>query len=100
MDEHPYMFLQGGYNAISVSKLQGLPTKTKATDVLRDAHSFKPFPTHFLFNTSAFLPPEAYSLDVTDLSGNLTSTFAHREGPSEGPQYTYLQVSREFDVRN
>ncbi|CDI75522.1 ribophorin I, putative [Eimeria praecox] len=91
--------LEGAFNPVTLALLQGLPPgisrlAAKSKDVPRS----KRVPTHVLFDVHATLPPDVFNLDVGDSAGNLTSTFAARDGPKEAPLSTHLEVWPRFPV--
>ncbi|CDJ36313.1 ribophorin I, putative [Eimeria mitis] len=90
---------EGPFNPITIALLQGLPPgisrlAAKSKDVPRGER----VPTHVLFELHATLPPDVFNLDVGDSAGNLTSTFAARDGPKEAPLSTHLEVWPRFPV--
>lgn len=87
---------QGAYNPTSMALLQGLsPGVPRLAAKNKDVPQGQRVPTHVLFDMHASLPPDVFDLDVGDLAGNLTSTFASREGPEKAPVSTHLEVTLE-----
>lgn len=80
-----------------MAQLQGLPPGVPRLAVKnKTVPQGQRVPTHVLFDVRASLLPNVYDLDVGDMAGNLTSTFASREGPQEQPVATSLEVRLEY----
>ncbi|KAL8425697.1 hypothetical protein Efla_003075 [Eimeria flavescens] len=90
--------LKGAFNPTTVAQLQSLPPGVSRLAGKWSAPHGKPVPTHVLFDVRASLPPDVFDLDVSDLAGNLTSTFAAREGPADQPLSTQLEVWPRYPV--
>ncbi|CDJ54174.1 ribophorin I, putative [Eimeria brunetti] len=90
---------EGPFNPITIALLQGLPPGiSRLAANSKDVPRNQRVPTHVLFDLHATLPPDVFNLDVGDSAGNLTSTFAARDGPKEAPLSTHLEVWPRFPV--
>ncbi|KAL8436208.1 hypothetical protein ACSSS7_001938 [Eimeria intestinalis] len=85
---------KGAFSPTTLAQLQSLPPGVpRLAGRKSSVPQGKPVPSHVLFDVHAALPPDVFDLDVGDLAGNLTSTFAAREGPLDQPLSTHLEVS-------
>ncbi|OEH76842.1 putative ribophorin I [Cyclospora cayetanensis] len=93
-------YQKGAFNPISIALLQGLaPGTPRLALALEDVPRGKRVPSHVLFDLHAHLPADVYNLDVADIAGNLTSTFASRTvGPKNTPLSTHLEVWPRYPV--
>lgn len=92
-------FQKGAYNPTTMAQLLSLPPGVSRLAIKsKDVPRGQRVPTHILFDLYASLPPDVFDLDVGDMAGNLTSTFAFREEPEEGPSATKLEVWPRYPV--
>ncbi|KAL8273879.1 hypothetical protein Esti_002202 [Eimeria stiedai] len=90
---------KGAFNPTTLAQLQSLPPGVpRLAGRKSSVPQGKPVPSHVLFDVHAALPPDVFDLNVGDLVGNLTSTFAAREGPLERPLSTHLEVWPRYAV--
>ncbi|KAL8451560.1 hypothetical protein Emed_002009 [Eimeria media] len=90
---------KGAFNPTTLAQLQSLPPGVpRLAGRKSSVPQGKPVPSHVLFDVHAALPPDVFDLNVGDLAGNLTSTFAAREGPLDSPISTHLEVWPRYAV--
>ncbi|KFG40916.1 ribophorin i protein, partial [Toxoplasma gondii GAB2-2007-GAL-DOM2] len=87
--------LEGSYDAITAAALQGIQpgaprfSRHMKKDEVNDPR--EPPASHMLTHLVAALPKRAFSLEVFDQIGNVSSTRAARVGPEAQPIYTELE---------
>ncbi|KAL8441441.1 hypothetical protein Emag_007161 [Eimeria magna] len=90
---------KGAFNPNTMAQLQSLPPGVpRLAGRKSSVPQGKPVPSHVLFDVHAALPSDVFDLNVGDLAGNLTSTFAAREGPPDRPISTHLEVWPRYAV--
>ncbi|EPT30209.1 ribophorin i protein [Toxoplasma gondii ME49] len=94
--------LEGSYDAITAAALQGIQpgaprfSRHMKKDEVNDPR--EPPASHMLTHLVAALPKRAFSLEVFDQIGNVSSTRAARVGPEAQPIYTELELYPRFPL--
>ncbi|PFH34624.1 ribophorin i protein [Besnoitia besnoiti] len=93
---------EGGYDAAAVAGLHGVQAGAPRFSrfMRREGQPEPPPPpqTHLLTHLVAALPKRAFSLEIFDQIGNVSSTRAARIGPEANPTYTELEVYPRFPL--